>query len=61
MAETKRAAERATQIEIPIVLEDTDFIAPSLRSLQASRVRRLYALTVETAATIAVLAYGVMR
>ena len=61
MPKNKRAAERATQNAIPIVLQDAEAIAPSLTALQASRLSRLYALSYWTASTIATLAYGVGR
>jgi len=62
MSQTERAAERATQIAIPIVLADAESIAPSLVRLQASRLVRLYAVNASMAETLAPLVFmGGMR
>jgi hypothetical protein len=57
MSQTERAAERATQIAIPIVLTDPESIAPSLLRLQASRLVRLYALNASMAEALAPLVF----
>jgi hypothetical protein len=57
MSQTERAAERATQIDIPTVLADADSIAPSLIRLQASRLVRLYAVNASMAEALAPLVF----
>ena len=57
MSQTERAAERATQIAIPIVLTDAESITPSPLRLQASRLVRLYAINAAMAETIAPLVF----
>jgi hypothetical protein len=56
MPEKKGAAERATQ-NIPIVLTDAESIPPSLLSLQASKLIRLYAINASMAETLAPLVF----
>jgi len=58
MAQKERAAERATQIAVPVVLADAESIAPSLLNLQASRLTRRCALSATMAAALAPLVYG---
>ena len=62
MSKTERAAERATQIAIPVVLADAESIAPSLVRLQASRLVRLHAINASMAEALAPLVFmGALR